>query len=198
MRIRVILIVLLNLVIVPSWVEATPQRPARQREELNRTLVWNALSAAAAREGWRLPEELRPEGIEWSVPLEGVDAGTPLQVRGIAFDPLLQQLRFRLRAGSGSSAPWFSGWCRWRAELPVGRDATRQTPGSEHKSPAECPVSPRRLAVLQLQSANALATLQVRALESGEVGQRIRVRIPSNGHMLRAQVVGRDLLTAQF
>jgi flagella basal body P-ring formation protein FlgA len=59
-------------------------------------------------------------------------------------------------------------------------------------------VSIRRPATLHLHSENSSATLQVRALQSGALGEIIRVRIVANGHILVARVTGPDLLDAAF
>jgi len=165
-----------------------------EAQELNRQKLWSALDAAAARRGWTLPEQVRPEKIEWSAPSSFSDTDAPIQVQGIAYDPLLHQLRFRFHLARKASAPWFSAWCPSLVQPVSGGQAVRGEPFQRHADA----VSTHRLATLHLRSVNSFATLQVRPLEAGAIGQSIRVRVPSNGHTLRASVVGSDLLEAEF
>jgi hypothetical protein len=174
---------LLLSLIVPS---RGTQAATSDREKL-----WSALRAAAVRQGANLPEQVQPEDIHFSSSLSGSDA--PIQVQAISFDPLLHQLRFRFRQAGNASAPWFSGWCQTAPPDTTGHAAAT----AEHHSPND-PVSTRRLAILHLRSENSFATLQVHPLESGTLGQSIRVRVPSNGHTLRARVVSIDTLEATF
>jgi len=155
--------------------------------------LWFALRAAAARRGATLPEEIWPESIHFSAPEGMFDNDAPMEVRAISFDPALHQLRFRFRLAGNAAAPWFYAWCESSKPIDAG-----QVEGARPSREAQTAVSTRRLAILNLHSDNSLATLQVRPLEAGVIGQSIRVRIPSNGHTLRARVTGTDTLEAQF
>lgn len=181
-----------DAVALASWGAAREQE---QRAGQKKVLA--ALRTAAVRQGWPVPENLGPEAIEWPTAAFS-QADDRLEVRGISFDPLLHQLRFRFRVAGKASAPWFSGWCA-ASKLP-GKSAVsgEGRPQKHDSATAAALVSPRRPAMLYLHSENSFATLQVRPLEAGALGDSIRVRIPSNGHTLRARVVGTDLLDATF
>ena len=157
--------------------------------------LWFALRAAAARHGATLPEQIWPEDIYTSAPQAVLESDSPLEIRAISFDPALHQLRFRFRPAGNGSAPWFSAWCPFFEPRPLSGSPPSVT---LRVQPTETAVSTHRFATLQLRSDNSSATLQVRPLENGVVGQSIRVRIPSNGHTLRARITGADLLEAQF
>jgi hypothetical protein len=147
-----------------------------------------------------LPPDLRAEELEWTAPLEMPEEDAQLEVQEVSFDPLLQQTRFHLRVAGNPKAPSFSvGFFR---KLPgetglLGREQAGKNGVAGPGSSAEL-VSLRRLATLHLHSQNSFATLQVRPLEAGALGQVIRVRVPSNGHTLRARVAGPDALDAVF
>jgi hypothetical protein len=165
-----------------------------QAGENQQKKLWFALREAAARRGAILPEAIHPEDMRTSAPESIYHSGAPIEVRAISFDPVLQQLRFRFRPAGNSGAPWFSAWCKASAQPAIAsmHSTSRPMPATETA------VSTRRLATLHLRSENSLATLQVRPLEPGALGQSIRVRIPSNGRTLRAQITGNDLLEAKF
>jgi hypothetical protein len=173
--------------------EADP--PAKER-------VWLALRDAAAARGIALPANVRPEDIQWAAPLYLPADNSRLEVREVYVDKLLNQLRFRLRIPNNPSAPSFYAWCplppKQRPQFSERRPAHFQG-HSNNGSPSTAElVSIRRVATLHLHSENSLATLQVRPLQSGELGQTIRVRLPANGHTLVARIAGPDLLDADF
>ena len=188
----------------PAVQFAVPETVVVRREvaALTPEKVWLALRAAAARHGWALPQDLRPEEIEWAAPVAAPEAEAPLEVQEAYLDPLLHQMRFRLHVAGNPNAPSFSAWCPARTQ-PRAQSGAKWSAGEpfaagQHASAAAELVSPRRLATLHLHSENSFAMLQVRPLDAGALGQSIRVRLPSNGHTLRARVIDRDVLDAAF
>jgi hypothetical protein len=164
---------------------------------VQRERVWAALQAAAERQGWSL-DGVVPGRIEWSAPMAILDDDEPLEAQAISLDPLLHQLRFRLRAATRSNAPWFSAWCPQGIDVEPSRDLGSKNAARDSSAPVPAAVRAHRLATLYLHSENSFATLQVRALESGAVGQFVLVRVPLNGHTLRTRVVGTDMVEAEF
>jgi hypothetical protein len=181
-----------------------PERVAVRREAhlLSMERVWPALRAAAASRGIALPANIRSQDLQWSAPLGLPADDSQLEVQGVYIDKLLNQARFRLRFPNNPAAPSFYAWC------PLPR--TQQPPFAENTperssrssmrglSSATELVSIRRLATLHLHSENSSAMLQVRPLQSGELGQTVRVRLPANGHTLFARIAGPNLLDAVF
>jgi hypothetical protein len=180
-----IVILLLGLLLASRTVQAASNQQAK---------LWFALRAAAARHGATLPEGIWPESIHFSAPDAILDGDAPMEVRAISFDPALHQLRFRFRPAGNATAPWFSAWCEYSEQTAIIGQSINVQPVRT----AQTAVSTRRLATLNLRAENSFARLQVRPLEAGVIGQSIRVRIPSNGHTLRARVTGTDILEAQF
>jgi hypothetical protein len=164
--------------------------------------LWPALRAAAAAKGIALPADIHPGEVQWAAPLSVPTDDSRLEVRDVFVDKLLNQVRFRLRYFNNPSAPSFYAWC------PLPRSQQRQfagnapghsiEPSKRSSPPAGDLVSIRRLALLHLHSQNSSAMLQVRPLQSGELGQTIRVRVPANGHTLLARIAGLDQLDAAF
>jgi hypothetical protein len=171
--------------------------PRRDEGTVQRERVWTALQAAAERQGWSL-EGVVPERIEWSAPMAILENDEPLEAQAISLDPLLHQLRFRLRGATRSNAPWFSAWCPPGVDFAPSRDLGAKNMAAEPSAAVPAAVRAHELLTLYLHSENSFAALQVRTLESGAVGQFVRVRVPLNAHTLRARVVGIDMVEAEF
>jgi hypothetical protein len=181
-----------------------PERVLVRQEAspLSRERVWAAIMAAAASHRIALPANVGPENIDWAAPT-GLPAGNaPLEVREVYLDKLLNQLRFRLRIANSPAAPSFEAWCslpprqQSRFSMKLAANQGSQSNRATLRLPGL--VSERRLATLHLHSENSLAELQVHPLQSGELGETIRVRVPANGRTLLARISGPDLLDAAF
>ena len=180
-----------------------PERVEVRREShlLTKEQLWPFLCAAAASHGIALPSGFRPEDIQWSVPAALPADDGPLEVRDVYVDKLLNQVRFRLRRLGRPSAPCSFAWCPLarKQQSNLAEMAPAHPLQSNHGLPPAAElVSVRRLATLHLHSENSSATLQVKPLQSGELGQTVRVRVPANGHTLLARIAGPDLLDAVF
>jgi hypothetical protein len=161
--------------------------------------VWHAVYEMAATRGVRLPHSLRAEDIQWAAPSALLADGSPLEVQSVSVDRLLNQLRFRLRFLLHPEAPSFYAWCPLpEAHMATSNGADSASTAASRRSDAMALVSVRRQATLQLHSQNSSAVLRVRPLESGELGETVRVRVLGNGHTLVARIAGRDLLEAAF
>lgn len=181
-----------------------PERVAVRREAhlLSIERLWPALRAAAASRGIALPADIRSQDIQWSAPMALPADDSQLEVQGVYIDKLLNQARFRLRFPNNPAAPSFYAWCPLpRTQQPQSAENTSAHSSGPSKlslpSAAEL-VSIRRPATLHLHSENSSAMLQVRPLQSGELGQTVRVRLPANGHTLLARIAGPNLLDAVF
>jgi len=164
-----------------------------------RQQIWRAVYEMAAMRRMRFPQNLRAEDIQWAAPFMLLADGSPLEVQSVSVDRLLNQLRFRLRFAHHTEAPSFYAWCPLPAAqgAPPNSDASHAGGPAKH-SDATALVSVRRPATLQLHAQNSSAVVRVRPLESGDIGETVRVRVLGNGHMLVARVAGRDLLEAAF
>jgi hypothetical protein len=171
-------------------------------DPLTKERVWLALLDAAASRGIALPAQLRSQDIQWAAPSTLLAGNSRLAVQSISIDKLVKQIRFRLRISNNPSAPSFYAWCPLPAGQPSPSLETLHAHSPEHSQiaspPEAAPVSIRRPATLHLHSQNSSAVLQVRALQSGELGEIVRVRIMGNGHTLVARVAGPDFLDAVF
>jgi len=167
----------------------------RKTPALSRKIVWQSIQSAAARRGVALSKDASPDTLLW-LPPESTEADeTSFEVSDVMFDPLLKQARFRLQLAGYPQTPSFYVWC------PVGGGnyGSTHSPTLQKAVHDEAEmVNPRRMATLQLHSRNSMATLQVRPLQAGSVGQIVRVRIPSNGHTLTARVLAANVLEAEF
>jgi len=200
---RAMVLVLLNEARFAASEFSVPDSIVVRRDlvSVDRERIWALLSAAANARGIDLPKDSCAQEIRWAAPLTLLDDESKVEVQDVHFDKLLNQARFRIRSLSNPKAPSFSAWCPLSDGQPLlpGKVQANATVSSSGEQPVAAEiVCPRRLATLQLRSLNSFATLRVRPLQSGRLGQLIRVRVPSNGHTLVARVAGPDLLEAVF
>lgn len=181
---------------------ATPLQASPAPEHaMPKTRLWLVLCDAAAERGVACPASVRPEDIQWAIPADLLTSNFRLILQSVHVDPLLHEIRFRLRFANQPSTPSFEAWCPLPADhafLDAPLTANSFAPRSVHVLPQAALVSTRRPAVLHLHSENSWSTLRVRVLQSGELGDQIRVRIIGNGHTLLARVTGPDYLDAVF
>jgi hypothetical protein len=128
-----------------------------------------------------------------------------LEVTQMSFDDLIGRARFRFWTPSSPSvAPFYV-----TAKLPRSPDfnsfremsASSALPGSisrGHHLREPILIQPGHQARLHLHSANSSLLLQVTPLQSGHLGELIRVRLPANGHVLQARVLPNGVLDANF
>lgn len=184
--------VLLLFTLLTSNVAAQTPAEARAR-------IWQTVLDAATARGIQLPASIGPDDLRW-IASDAETENSSLLALSVNVDRLLNQIRFRLRIADRPGAPSFYAWCTLPRDdysisfaSPHRLQRTPSAPGD-----AFAPVSVRRFATLHLHSENSLATLRVRVLHSGTIGEYIRVRIISNGHTLLARVVGQDSVDASF
>jgi hypothetical protein len=140
--------------------------------------------------------ELRLEDISFD-PVVLPDRPSQLEVTNATYDELIGRARFRLRSKSAPEVrPFYV-----TAQLPMDSFSSSfsslHISMSQHVVPASAApaakspvlVDPTRLARLHLHSSVANIYLQVKPLQRGHLGEIIRVRLPSNGKTLRAQVM---------
>jgi len=191
-----------TLVLLTVLLPATPAQAGPPPEHaLAKTRLWLALCDAAAERGVPCPQNVRPEEVQWAIPADSLRADARLQLQSVQLDPLLHEIRFRLRFANQPSTPSFEVWCPLRADPAfLGASLARHlsSPRAATVPPQAALVSIRRPAILHLHSENSEATLRVRVLQSGELGDLVRVRVVSNGHTLIARVAGPDYLDAVF
>jgi len=190
--------VLLLTVLLPAMPAQAGPAP---EHALAKTRLWLALCDAAAGRGVTCPQNVRPEDVQWAIPADSLRADARLQLQSVHLDPFLHEIRFRLRFANQPSTPSFEAWCSLRADpVFLGASLARHSvaPRSATVSPQAALVSIRRPAILHLHSENSEATLRVRVLQSGELGDAVRVRVIGNGHTLMARVAGPDYLDAVF
>jgi len=160
-------------------------------------------SALANNSALRIPS-LYLENIELEAAVR-VPIGDPrLLVTQTVFDPFIGRARFRLRSRAFPGILPFYATARIPSSLPV-QPSEFQLIGSAFQSalanfPASSPVlvEPARLATLHLHSPNANSFLSVKPLQSGRLGDTIRIRIPGNAKTLQARVTAADSLDASF
>lgn len=149
----------------------------------------------AARGRWEA-NEIRPEDVELQSTWQMPDELPRLRLKELVVDPLLGRMRFRLRSVRNPNAPDIYGWLRVGGDNATLKVAVAKEPPAK---PAEVSmVKANRPATLFLHSLNSESLLHVRALQSGSLGESIRVRFAANGHTLVAKVVGPDRLEASF
>ena len=165
-----------------------------------RETLWKAVRLAAARSGVALSSVAGPESLEWYAPAPLLREVSSAEVQDVTIDPFLHSARFRLRITHEPQAPSFFAWCPLEDATPARTSWWRLADNSATVRTDIGPIAvdPRRWATLQLHSQNSFASLRIRPLQCGIVGQAIRVRVPGNGHTLRARVVGIDLVEADF
>jgi hypothetical protein len=168
----------------------------------NQQAVWLAIEEAAAARGLTLPENLRAENIQWVSPTNAITGSPRFAVISVSVDKLLGQVRFRLRLANHPNAPLFYAWCPLRDAHKFVESGTGEThtpkSSSARVSEVAALVSIRRPAILHLHSENSSAMLRVRALQSGELGEVVRVRVLGTGATLVGRVAGTDFVDATF
>ena len=146
-----------------------------------------------------VPVKINLDEISLQASISVPQGATRLRVSEFAFDNLLGCARFRISSSSNPKAPPFYACLSMPHASPPGVADRRHTSRDSSRAPnAPRPVESRRLAVLYMHSENSSAMLTVRPLQSGSVGETIRVRVPANGHTLLACVTGLDRLEAVF
>jgi hypothetical protein len=209
-RLPVISIMVLLTLAFPKFLQAgpdeaiAPQRAIvqRARDAAVRERLWIAVQEAAAARGIALPTGLDAKTLQWAPSESMLTPNSSLVVQSVRQDLLLNELWVRLGVSTRPSAPSFYAWCRLAiepslyrqeglAELSLSKDDISRPPDSSL-------VSVRRVAILHLHSQNSSGSLSVRPLQSGQLGEVVRVRVIGNGHTLVARVAGPDLLDATF
>ncbi len=147
-----------------------------------------------------VPEKITVDQISLQASISVPEGVTRLNVSEYAFDNLLGCARFRITSSSNPKAPPFYAWLSTPRPSHHGDSANySHTARDTSRAPnAPAPVESRRTALLYLHSENSSAMLSVRPLQSGSIGETIRVRVPTNGHTLLARVTGLDRLEAAF
>jgi hypothetical protein len=144
------------------------------------------------------PAKITLDQISLQASISVPEGATHLRVSDYAFDDLLGCARFRI-SSSNPKAPPFYAWLSMSRTSHPGDPYRSHTSRDTSRAPnAPAPVESRRLAILYMHSENSSLVLSVRPLQSGSIGETIRVRVPANGHTLLARVAGPDRLEAAF
>jgi hypothetical protein len=166
----------------------------RATRTLTREDVFSAIQSARAAnplQGW---PQFSADDLTFSSSIMVPEGGVRLHVTQYTFDPLLGQARFRLWSPAKPVIlPFFV-----TADLRKPRTPLTNASFAPDSNATIVLVDPKRIARLNLHSANSQMTLSVQPLVPGHMDETIPVRLLSNRKTLRARVVGAGSLDASF
>jgi hypothetical protein len=169
---------------------------------ISRDEVFAAIQAASAKNPAADFPYLQPQDISFEAEVRVPPGDAGLEVTQIKSDPFVGRARVRLwpRSARGVLPFYVSVRVRGDASESSAPLATHFVPASsratENSISSPVLVSPNRPARLRLHSANLDMLLDVRPLESGRLGDVVRVRLLGTGRTVRAAVASEAYLDA--
>ena len=183
-------------VVVPSEIVIHRSGRLITREE-----VAAAINDALGHAGIPGGEEIRPGDITFSAPVMTSAASPDLEVLRFDMDPAIQEAKFVLRSRAERRSPPFVVTAHSANLESAASPREKNVPANTASalSGSIVLVRPGQLARMFLVSGTTMQLqLDVVPLESGRLGQEIRVRIPGKTKILQAEVVGAGQLEARF
>jgi len=173
----------------------------RSGRRVSREEVLSVVRKALAKLGIACAEALRAEEIQFEANVQLPDESARLVVTQIEIDPALGRVRFRLHEQKASSVPpvFVTAALALLGELRRKMETSGSGGGRVRRQSAG-PVLIRsgQVARIRMHSRDLEILVDVTPLESGRLGETIRVRLPDTGKILRAQVLSGGALEASF
>lgn len=167
---------------------------------VTREEAFAAIRQALAKSNDSALSDFQPEDLSFGA-AQLPDQASQLLVTEMAFDEFIVRARFRLSSASARAVrPFYvTAQLSSRPFAPISASTPPGGAGPIATSePSLVLVQPGHPARLRLHSSNANIILEVQPLQTGHLGEIIRVRLPANGKTLRARVLAGGALDADF
>ena len=175
----------------------------RSGRRVSREEVLSVVREALAKQGIACAEALRAEAIQFEANVQLPEESARLVVTQIEIDPALGRVRFRLHEQEASSVPPVFVTAALGDPLLGELRRKMETSGSgggrvRRQSAGPVLIRSGQVARIRMHSRDLEILVDVTPLESGRLGETIRVRLPDTGKILRAQVLSGGALEASF
>lgn len=146
---------------------------------------------------------LTDSALRWSSDITTAEADAALEVRAVHWDPGQRQLQFSLRCVQAASCRDFLVYLQEpenaQSLQKLGwTNLAKKADAATDEASGPILVEAGREVHLLMQGDGIQISLKVICLESGRVGQKIRVRKSGSQHVFQAEVVSSDLLWSRL